>query len=186
MRKFCLLLVALAVVGFGQNLLVNGDFEQPRSIGWIRTAGGLGNTQIVSRDTGYQPDSDYEILVWQDGGSGWLTLSQMVDVPGTDLTLTFAASFEVDGSGTCYPVACFRVRYCDAGGGELGETRYYCHNANCPWTSTSTVHLVDVPATGWNSYTLEIAQELNDNLPGVVPASVAKVEIALFDTTSGS
>lgn len=185
MRRILLATCCVLTFCAAQNLLVNGDFELPRSVGWIRTAGGIGSMQTVNRDTSYHPDPDYEVSVLQASGPGWTCLAQKVDVPSTELTLRFSAKFRLDGPGTCWPVACVVARYCDASGTKLGETRFYHHTSYCTWTPNATLSLIEITNPEWNDYELDIAQELRTRLVAVNPANVAKIEVALYDTVSG-
>jgi hypothetical protein len=182
MRRTILLMSLLAVVGFGQNLLTNGDFEQDLSIGWTQSGYGV---YYMDRQTGYNPDPDYEAF---DSlyGYGFGKLNQIVDAPGITLSLDFWAKFELGGgSSSCWPVAAVTVGYYDADNVLLGESRIYYHNEYCTWTPSGTLSLIPITTPDWTLYTLDIAQEISSNLPGVNPGDVAKVGVALWDTTSG-
>ena len=181
MSKFLVLLPLLLAFGFGQNLLTNGDFEQPLTTGWTTSSSGA---VTIDRQTGLRPVPGYQA---RDSlyGYGAGKLSQIVDVPGTHAVLTFWASFNIGQPGSCWPVSCVAASYYDASGTWLGETRFYLHTASCTWTPTSTMNLIDVTTTNWTQYTLDIASEVSQHLPGVNPDLVSKVGVALFDTTSG-
>ncbi len=184
--KFRLLLLIPILFGLvlGQNLLENGDFEQPLSVGWTQTQGGVG-THTIDRGTGHQPDPDYEAYVKQYDGEGWTKLSQVVDVAGPDLGLSFWAQFGFECPSTCWPVATVCVEYYDNTDAIVGETRFYYHDFQCEWTRTPTLNLIDITNPDWNQYDLDIRQEIEDNLPGVNPEDVAKIGVALYDYTSG-
>jgi hypothetical protein len=186
MRKLVLLLPLLLGLGFGQNLLLNGDFEQPLSTGWTETHEGYGIITF-DRQTYYDPDPDYEAMDSIYSGAGSTRLTQIVEVPGPLLQLNFTAKFALGGgtSSTCWPVASFAVSYYDALDNKLGETRFYLHDSNCTWIATPTLSLIEVSSLDWQNYQLNIADELNTNLPGVDPALVMRVGVALFDTTAG-
>jgi hypothetical protein len=185
MRRMMMLLPLLLVVGFGQQLLTNGGFEQDLSVGWIQELSG-GGTQQIARDANYCPDLDMEAMAYQNAGPGWVRLSQMVDVPGVAVTLSFQAKFEIYGaSSTCWPVAAVVVGYYDANSALLGETRYYCHDQYCNWTPSGRLSLINITAPDWLTYNLDVAQEVSENLPDVDPGAVSKVAIALYDTTAG-
>lgn len=186
MKFRILLTAALAIaVAAGQNLLVNGDFEQVLTNGWTQTYGGSG-TRIFDRDTSYHPDPDYEGYVQQYSGSGWARLAQSVTTGNDALLLSFSAWFSIGaGSSTCWPVAAVCVEYLNSSSAVLGETRFYSHNAYCNWTGSSTLHLIEVTSTSWEDYELDVHQELIDNLPGVNPDSVRGVQISLYCYTSG-
>jgi hypothetical protein len=182
MRNTILLVSLLAVIGFGQNLLTNGDFEQDLSVGWSRDTYGV---TYIGRDVGYQPDPDYEAFdsLWY---YGWSRLYQTVDVPGVTLVLEFWAKFDIYGaSSSCWPVASVNLSYLDASNNVLGETRVYYHDQYCTWIPTGTLSLIEVTNPDWNQYTIDVAQELSANLPGVNPGDVSKVTVALSDTTAG-
>jgi hypothetical protein len=186
MKKTVLVLsLLLAAVAFGQELLTNGDFEQELSVGWVVDTGGYG-LWTFDRDTLYQPDPDFEARESLYSGSGICRLSQTVDVPGPTLHLSFSAAFAIGGtSSTCWPVAGVWVGYKDSDGNLLGQTRFYYHNEYCTWTSTSTIHLIEVTNPDWNQYELDVADEIGNYLPGVNPGDVAQLEVALVDTTAG-
>jgi hypothetical protein len=180
MKKSVLILpLLLLTLGFSQELLVNGDFEQELTVGWTYTDSGTG-THWAARDPGYQPDPDNEAQTYQYDNPGWARLGQVVDAPGTVLDLTFWASFaESSGTSTCWPAACFSVCYYDAAMTLLGETRYY-YSTYADWVPSGTLSLYRVTDPNWTEYTLNIAEELGNNLPGVDPGNVARVEVALL------
>ena len=181
------LLFALLLVSTGTaELLINGDFEQPLDVGWTDTAVyTLGTFRIDRQDT-LEQQSGYAARVYKYM-PGYASLFQIVNVPDLNMTLTFDARMQIGGgSSTCWPVASIWVRYVDAGGLELGNTRFYHHNQYATWASSDTVDLIEVKDDGvWHSYALEIARELADKLPGINPASVAKLTVDLFAFDNG-
>ncbi len=182
-----LLILLPLLFGFtaAQNLLVNGDFEQELSVGW--TAGKDGNgTHTIERQTTPQPDPDYEAYLKQESGEGWVRLRQVVDVAGPYLELTFHAQFGFECPSFCWPVASVCVEYYDAEDALLGETRFYHHDVQCDWTRTSTLDLIDIVDPTWNQYTLNIREEINNNLSGVNAEEIRKLGVALYNYTSGS
>ncbi|MEO0107875.1 MAG: hypothetical protein ABIK62_01705 [candidate division WOR-3 bacterium] len=182
MRKLVLVLPTLLVALAWGNLLTNGDFEQPLDVGWQTEYSGV---VTIDRDVGYHPDPDYEI---RDSlyASGYGRLYQTVDVPGSRLILNFSAKFEIGGgSSTCWPVASIVVGYCDQLGAILGETRFYWHNSYCNWTPSSTLSLIEITDPDWNDYSLDIVNELAQNLPGVDPNAIKKVQVSAYTYTSG-
>jgi len=184
-QRSLLLMTAVLALAAGQNLLVNGDFEQPITTGWTLTLGGAGYG-ATDRQTSYHPDPDYEAMDSLYTGAGCRKLAQRVNVLSPWLDVSFWAKFAIGGgSATCWSVACMTIGYYDASDARLGETRFYHHNSYCNWTSTPTMHLIDVTNPDWNQYSLNISEELADHLPGVNPNSVRRVEVALFDTTGG-
>lgn len=168
-----------------ENLLTNGEFEQALSVGWNQDVGGSGY-KTIDRAIDFDPDPDFEARCSLYAGAGYARLSQVVDVPGTNLELDFRGSFAIGaGSSTCWPVASVCVTYRDAGGTYLGETRIYRHNEYCDWANSPTLHLIEVVNPDWQEYSLDVNDEITTNLPGVNPADVGKVEVSLYDYTSG-
>jgi hypothetical protein len=144
MRRIAVLMCLALTVGFAQELLVNGGFEQDLNVGWTQRSEGSG-TPYFDRSTGYDPDPDYEAQAYLFDGPASLNLSQAVDVPHTALDLSFRASFQLGPtSSTCWPVAAFAVGYYDAANTLLGETRFYYHDEYCDWVASPTLSLHNV------------------------------------------
>jgi len=174
-----LLSVVFLAAGLGQELLTNGDFEQPITEGWVHTYTGSG-THTADRQTTYHPDADYEAMAYQYDNPGESRLGQTVDVPGPMLLLSFWASFEeIGGTSSCWPAACMSVRYLDAADTKLGETRYF-YSTYANWVSDDTLSLIRVTNPGWTEYNLDVIEEVTQHLPGVAPGNIAKVEVALY------
>ncbi|MEO0085039.1 MAG: hypothetical protein ABIK37_00220, partial [candidate division WOR-3 bacterium] len=103
--------------------------------------------------------------------------------PGVMLELSFWAKFEEGGgSSTCWPAACFQVCYYDVSDVMLGETRYY-YATYANWVPSPTLSLYRITNPDWAEYTLNIADEISANLPGVNPDDVARIEVALYSYT---
>jgi hypothetical protein len=185
MRKLVLISVLLlAAFAFGQELLVNGDFEQDLAVGWTRIDSGT-VTHEVARDVGYEPDPDYEAYVYTYDNPGSTILIQTVEVPSSLLELSFRAAFaESAGSSTCWPAACVSVFYYNATDALLGESKYY-YSTYANWTSSPTLSLHQVTDPAWTQYSLNIEQELATNLTGVDPAQISKVGVAMVAYCSG-
>jgi hypothetical protein len=182
MKYTILVLSSLLALGLGQNLLTNGDFEQELTVGWTYADSGVGTHEAL-RDTLFHPDPDYEAYTYQYDNPGWAVLSQTVDVPGINLLFSFWGKFEeAGGSSSCWPAACFRVCYRDGGGALLGETRYY-YSTYADWVPSPTLSLYRVTNPDWTRYDLDVTSELAQNLPGVNPADVARVEVSLWSYT---
>ncbi len=178
----------LALLGsFGAaNLLVNGDFEQPLSVGWQDTVFSLGGDHRFERSDTFGSGTGYAAKVYKLLAL-FASLRQVVAVPGPDLTLTFDARLRfTEGSSTCWPVAAVFARYRNSQGRELGATCWYNHSIYANWRSSDTFHLIEVTSDGWNRYELDVAAELATNLPRVVPADVAQVVIDLYAYDSGT
>ena len=185
MVKVLLLLPLILGFAGAQNLLENGDFEQDLTVGWQWTYGGYGS-HLNDRQVWRHPDPDYEAWVQQYDGEGWSKLYQIVDVTDVELDFSFIGKFEIGGSSsTCWPVGSVCIEYYNASQGLLGETRFYCHDAYCNWTPSSTLDLVPVSPSNWEPWNLNIQEELTYNLPGVNSEDVAKIGVAMYLYTSG-
>ena len=182
---FFLMLAGPAAAG---ELLVNGDFEQPLDVGWTDTAKVEVGTFLFERaDTFGQPTPGYAAKAYKMLAR-YASLYQTVDVPNVDLTLSFDARLKIGGgSSTCWPVASVWVRYADASGLELGNTRFYLHDQYATWAKSDTVSLIDVSDTtgAWHNYSLDLRQELT-HLPGINAEAVEKIAIDLYAYDNGT
>jgi hypothetical protein len=184
MRKLILLLPLLLGFAAGQELLTNGDFEQDLTVGWTRVDTGYG-THDAARDTTYHPDPDYEAFVYQYDNPGVTQLVQYVDAPGTVMTFSFWAKFEEGGgSSSCWPAGCVSIYYCDAANTILGETRFF-YSTYANWTPSPTLSLHQTTTADWTQYTLDVAEELSQNLGGVNPDDVARIGVAVVAYAGG-
>jgi hypothetical protein len=179
------MLAGPAVAG---ELLVNGDFEQPLDVGWTDTAKVEVGTYLFERaDTFGQPAPGYAAKAYKMLAR-YASLYQTVDVADVDLALSFDARLKIGGgSSTCWPVASVWVRYADASGLELGNTRFYLHDQYATWAKSDTVSLIDVSDTtgAWHNYALDLRQELT-HLPGINAEAVKKITIDLYAYDNGT
>ncbi|HDQ99375.1 MAG TPA: hypothetical protein ENN51_03705 [candidate division WOR-3 bacterium] len=170
------------------NLLTNGDFEQPLTVGWEQDVSHVAGSHRFERsDTLGQPTPGYAAKVFKQLAYH-AALGQQVEVPGANLTLTFDARMAiVGGSTTCWPTGAFIVSYLNADGDELGTTMFILRDQYNTWRESDTLklHDIDLPSV-WNSYELDIAQEIADNLPGVDPAAVRRIEVKLYSYVNGT
>jgi uncharacterized protein (DUF779 family) len=178
-----------ALVGLASaNLLVNGDFEQHFDVGWDTIAeNSAGGDTFTWSDTLGQPSAGYAVAV-RKYLAKYAAMSQTVDVPSVNLTLTFDARFQIGGgSSTCWPVASFVVRYRDSSGVSLGNTKIYLHDQYCTWAKSDTQSLIDITTPGvWTPFSLDIADELSNHLAGIDPASVKRLTVELFAYDNGT
>lgn len=183
-------IVALAVVTLAaaDNLITNGDFEQPLATGWVSDINGTAGAGVIERsDTLGQPSPGYAAYVYKMLAVH-SSLNQEVAVQNTNLTLAFQGKFRLGGgSNTCWPACAVNVHYIDGGGSRLGCTRFLLRNEYCTWEESSTEHFYDVLVPGiWDEYRLDIGRELADNLPGINPADVAKIGVELYSYGNGT
>lgn len=184
MKVILTLTLFIAFVSAG-NWLINGDFEQDLSMGWITTQGG--SSTYIDRATTYESDPDYEVLVEKGSGNGFANVSQTIGIttPSEFVFSTKAKLYAYDNNADTltYAGAAIRVIYRNASGTFLGETKICQFTQPCPWQNTSTCHLITVSDSLWHTYSFNLQTELG-NLPGVNPADVKKVEVAFYDTTA--
>jgi hypothetical protein len=170
-------------------LLVNGDFEQAIDVGWTDTVQNeAGSFSFDRADTFGQPTPGFAAKVHKELAR-YASLSQTVDVPNVDLTLTFDGRLKIGGgSSTCWPVASVWVRYADASGLELGNTRICLSSVYSTWTKSDTVSLLEITDTtgAWHNYSLDLKQELANHLSGINPDNVKKITIDLFAYDNGT
>ncbi len=183
--KYIIASLLLAGVLFAQNLLVNGDFEQPLSNGWAIDSGGY--YIYIDRATTYDPDPDYELRVEKQAGSGFARARQIVDIPSVD-NINFSVkaklyAYDNNADTLTYAAAAVRIYYKNTSGTTLGETRICQFTAPCPWQNTPTCHLIITNDSLWHTYSFSLSSELQ-NLPGVNPADIRKIEITFYDTTA--
>jgi hypothetical protein len=161
-------------------LLTNSSFEQPLTSGWDQACSGA-NVHI-DRAVSYHPDADYEARAEKGDGTGYAKLYQTVDVPTLDLDFSCSAKmWAYDNHTTAWCGAAVRLYYLDESSNQLGETMICMRSTQCPWTSTSTTHVIPVNDSLWYDYSFNIEDELT-NVPGVNPVQIAKIQVALFDT----
>ena len=187
MRSAFIFIVAL--VGLASaNLLVNGDFEQPIGVGWDTIANCIaGGDTFTWSDTLGQPSPGHAMCVHKYLAQ-YAAVRQTVDIPDVNFTLALDGRLSIGGgSSTCWPVAAFVVRYLDAAGVSLGNTKMYLHDQYCDWAASDTQSLIDVTMPGvWTPFSLDIADELSMHLPGIAAATVKKLAVELYAYDNGT
>jgi hypothetical protein len=184
MRQMTILTVFLVGFGAASTLLENGAFEEELAVGWQFFT--YSTLDTINRGTGYDADPDYELYVYRDFGNGSCKVWQTIDIPTTDLSFSVNArlwAYDNNADTLCWAAAAIQVFYLDQGGAILGETRISYKTEPCPWTSTPTLHLIDVADDLWHNYAFNINTELT-NLPGVTPSDIKKIQVAAFDTSA--
>jgi len=180
MKHIIIILLSGAIANAGV-LLTNGDIELDLSIGWSQASSGA--SIIIDRATTYDPDPNYEAQVYKGTGSGYARLFQMVDIPTTDLEFSvYAKIYAYDNSSTAWCGAGVIISYLNENGSLLGDTRICMLSTECPWSNSSTRHIIQASDSLWHNYAFNIDNELT-NLTGINPSDVKKIEVALFDST---
>lgn len=180
-------LLFIAALGSTSVLLTNGDFEADLSTGWTAAFQGQLSTDTIDRAVSFNPDPDYETRVKKYDATS-AKLYQTVYVPTTDLQFSADVSlyaYEYTPSEPYWAQASLVLYYIDGNDNILGQTRI-CHNSpHTPYTNSSTFHMILVAEpSNWYNYTFNLSDEL-PNLTGVNPTDIAKIQVALYDTTDG-
>jgi hypothetical protein len=187
MNKYLIILLLFVSISLAGHLAVNGDFEESLNIGWSTAFGLQSSLDTIDRQTYYDADPDYEVRV-KKYDEKFAKLYQTIDIPTTDLEFSINAklyALEYGTSASYWAAAAICLRYLDANGAQLGETRIAHKSTHCPWTNTNTIHLITVTdPNNWHAYNFNIATELT-NLPLVNGNNIRKIQIALLDTTNG-
>ncbi len=187
MNKYLITLLLIASIVFAGRLVVNGDFEQPLNIGWSSSIGLQNTSDTIDRQIYFEPDIDYEVRV-KKYDETYAKLCQAIDIPTTDLDFSITAklyALEYSPTLSYWAAAAVCLRYLDANGNQLGETRIAHMSPHCPWTNTGAIHLIPVTdPNNWYTYNFNINNELT-NLPLVNASNIHKIQIALLDTTNG-
>ena len=188
-RMFTFVLCLAALAGWTQatELLANGDFEAPFDPAWTDTIAGTSGfgtferTDTMGCGTGCAARA-YKTLASYAG------LGQTVTVPDVNLTFSFDGRFRLGGgSSTCWPAAAVFLRYQDAAGNDLATTKFVLHNEFCTWGNNDTAHIVEIENPEvWNHHTLDIAQEISDNLPGLNAADVVQIQVQIYAYDNGT
>jgi hypothetical protein len=181
MRIFVGIVIVLLSLGSlsAIELLENGDFEQDLSLGWTQELGGA--NYEFGRDTEYKLDPDHEVYV-EKFLLEYAMLKQTVPVVGLNLLFSAEARFDNACAPNTYgyfSASAIRLLYQNSSGETLGETRIYNGTEDCDWTSTQSLHLIEVPDDLWHEYRLLIADEM-ESLPAVNPADVTQITLGLY------
>jgi hypothetical protein len=179
--RTCLLLCSLCALlvlpASADELLINGNFEEPLTTGW--TASTEGVSTVITRATHYDPDPDYEAHVSKATGNGYARLSQIVDLPGLDAVFSANVNLFASATSTAWAAAALSVSYLGADEMPLGTTYIIASTHYCPWDNSPTQHMIPAVPSTWESFAFTIEDELA-NLPGIDPLDVRGLEVALY------
>jgi hypothetical protein len=169
----------IAAPATAMELVANGAFEQELEPAWTVETAGV--AAFTVRATTLQPDPDYEVLVQKDSGNGHAKVYQTIVVPSVDLALSVTARFQSAADfGEAHPwaAAAVMIYYEDQFGGLQGTTCIGRLTGYCPWANTGTFHIIPAANENWNTYTLSIADELQ-NFPAAASDQVTRIRIVL-------
>lgn len=180
MKKYFITILALVGFAFASQFLINGDFEEPLTIGWLQSL--YGSMGSINRDPGYDPDPDYEACVYKGTGDGFAKLYQTVGVPTTDLEFSANAKMYAESDwATCWAGAAVVISYLNESDSLLGETMICYRSLACPWTNNDRRHIIAATDSLWHNYAFNIDDELV-NLSGVNAANITRIEVSLLGT----
>lgn len=162
---------------WADELLTNGDFEEPLTTGWEQTL--VGSDAIINRSTSHHPDPDYEAYAHKGTGDGYARLSQTVPVLGTDLSFAVSAKLSANATSTAWSAAAVVLTYFDENSYPLGETSVCYGSRYCPWESTPTFHMIILDPDVWVDHAFDLDEELT-NLPGINPAEIRQIRVSLL------
>ncbi len=166
--------------------IVNGDFEQDLSIGWLRKTSGLSYSDNIDRATNLDSDVDYEVVL-EKVSAGYIKLFQTVDISTTNLNFSVSANMravEHNPYASYWAAAAICLRYLNENNVLLGETRIARRSLHCPWQNSSTFHIINVTTENWQTHSFNLRDELQ-NLTAVNFDDIRKIQIVLMDTTNG-
>lgn len=179
-----LALLLFAGEGFGQELILNGAFEDSLrywSVGYENAQG----QWSVACSTHFHPDSDSEVRVYKLNGY-YVTAYQTVVIPTTNLRFSALAKLEagivVDESAFAY--ATVMLEYLDARDTVLGRTMIVKKSTLCTLANSATQHLINVTSNDWEQYQFLVSTELG-NLPGIDPSQIDKIRVGLKSFGNG-
>jgi hypothetical protein len=161
--------------------LVNGDFSQPLTTGWTKSAKDLVGTNTVA----IQKDGGVKV---QKSMCGHARIEQDVVLPSLATVFSTRAKFSSEATrADYYAYSTLVLGYYDKAGTRLGETRWYSATGSVPWKASSTVHPIPVAKAGaWEDYSINVGEELRTFLKGIVPGKVASVRVTLESFGSGT
>ncbi len=179
LRRLPFLLVVLAALAGGANLIHNGRFESGLE-GWRVTLDSAEGSWAVLTGPEFAPDIDNEVLVEKLLRYS-ASLSQSAAIGGLDTRFAFEARLQAQAAadtGGYNAHAAVTLEYQDSAGTALGRTMVLRRTAQSPLVNTPTRHLIVVPDDAWRSSEFVLRDELV-NLPGVNPSRVARVAVRL-------
>jgi len=168
------------IINFGENVqfIENGNFEEDLANGWTEIISS--SDVIINRDTNYDSDPDYEVMI-ECSGNNYGMLYQIIKIATLDLEFSIDAKLYSWTTGS-WAGSAVCIYYLDDNDSTLGVTRIYSKTPDCPWSNSSTEHLIEAVDSFWHYYSFNIANELS-NLTGVNPIDVKKLKLSLLDTT---
>lgn len=185
MRKMILILSVFAFAAFGQELVLNGGFENGFEH-WSEEVDNNQGSYEVTRCTTYRPDPGYAARVYKYMRY-YARLVQEVSLPGVNAWFSADAKLLAAKGATSgyYAYAALIIEYLNAGGTTLGRTALMRKVGDYNPQNSPTEHYIFVTGDDWEGRGLSVAEELG-RLHGINPADVAGVRVVLDAYGTGS
>ncbi len=158
--------------------MVNGDFDEDLTIGWQKKVENYAGGYEIKR---VKEGEEYYARVNKDL-CGYAQLYQIVRISNLASSLSFQAKFSANtNEGDYAAAAAVVIEYLNHSQRRLGATYFYYSTSNFgEWQNASTTHLYKTSASGWQEFSLDIKNELGQNLPGINSDEVAYLKISIL------
>ena len=167
------------------NLIVNGDFEEPWTVGWKRVVAapsrGANHVRVVYSADG-EGDDD---LYLRHTGESYMTLFQ--SIPVVSCNLLFSASFKLGPVKRNGATSMIELEYGDKKGRYLGSTRLvnyhyspFIYAKRRSSLNTGFKHHIKMGTRWYKHYTINLREEIINNLPGIMPDRVKEIVINFY------
>ncbi|MBC8550818.1 MAG: hypothetical protein H8D23_14330, partial [Candidatus Brocadiales bacterium] len=167
------------------NLIVNGNFEEPWTVGWKRIVAapsrGANHVKIVYSADG-EGDDD---LYLRHTGESYMTLFQ--SIPVISCNLLFSASFRLGPVERNGATSMIELEYGDKKGRYMGSTRLvnyhyspFIYTKRKSPLNTGFKHYIKMGARWYKHYTINLREEIINNLPGIDPDRIKEIVINLY------
>lgn len=166
------------------NRIVNGNFEEPWTIGWERMVGdpstGANHVKIVYSADG---EGDDDLYLYHSGKS-YMTLYQCVQVVSSNLL--FSASFKLGPVAGRKATSMIELQYGDSKGRHIGSTRLINYDYS-PFIygrrgtlNTGFVHHIKMETRWYRNYTINLREEIINNLPAIDPDRIRDIIVIIY------
>jgi len=189
MRKIMVMALYAGVcctIAFGAELLINGNFEEPYTVGWDSLLGKYQHS--FEWKTSCDPDVDYEIyhINYAEGFSASAYLYQNVDVTKFKLdNITFSAKALFRTAlveGFCGSAVI--IKFKSVNKQRLGDIKIFKDSTQLQiskWPVDSNQLLYEIFDNSWHTFSFTIGDELK-KIPNIKQSEIAYIEVGVFDT----
>jgi len=184
MRKCFLILSVLTVLASGQELVLNGDFEDGLDF-WATEANNNQGNYVIDYSPDYGPEPGNEVRVYKYMRY-YAQINQVTLVPGVDVRFSASAKLLASKGSTSgyYSYAALILEYLDAQGSSLGRTLIIKKLGSYDPQNGPYLHVIPVTSNDWENYEFVLAEEL-ENLSGISPTQVVGVKLIIESRGTG-